>query len=174
MPRGWRGNPSRWRERAPVICLALVGFGIAVYLALYQMGVVADVWEPFFGDGSREVLHSKLSRSLPVPDAALGAFGYLLDVVTGSLGGRRRWRTHPLLVLVFGLLVCAFALVSLGLVFAQAFVVGQWCTLCLCSAALSLVIPFLAASEVRASWRLVRRERGWSLRTLKRSVGKES
>lgn len=159
VPIGWRSNPSRWRERAPVICLAIAGLCIATYLALYQLGVVSDAWEPFFGSGSREVLNSKISRSLPLPDASLGVFGYLLDVVTGSLGGQRRWRTRPLLVLIFGLIVCALALVSLGLILVQAFVVGRWCTLCLCSAGLSLVIPFFAASEVRASWRLVWRER---------------
>jgi hypothetical protein len=35
------------------------------------------VWEPFFGDGSRTVLTSGISRLLPVPDAALGAFEHL-------------------------------------------------------------------------------------------------
>ena len=41
-------------------------------LALYQLGYFSEVWEPFFGNGSAEVLHSALSRVLPIPDAALG------------------------------------------------------------------------------------------------------
>ena len=53
------------------------------------------VFEPFFGDGSRTVLSSRLSYLLPVPDATLGAASYLLDAVTGAIGGRRRWRAMP-------------------------------------------------------------------------------
>lgn len=155
VPPGWNENPSRWAARVPVLCLAFAGFGIAVYLALYQWNVVSKVWEPLFGAGSSEVLHSRLSRSLPIPDAALGVFGYLLDLVTGSLGGKRRWRAHPNLVLAFGLMVCAMGLGSLLLVLLQAFVIRRWCTLCLCSAAVSLALPFLAANEVRASWGIV-------------------
>jgi hypothetical protein len=36
---------------------------------------IGDVWEPFFGNGSRLILTSGVSRILPVPDAALGALG---------------------------------------------------------------------------------------------------
>src|SRR5919205_1457619 len=92
VPPGWSYNPSAWSDRLPIIGLALLGFGIALYLALYQLGVFAGVWEPFFGDGSRRILHSSVSRLLPIPDAALGAMGYLLDAVTGAIGGRDRWR----------------------------------------------------------------------------------
>jgi len=94
-PPGWSYNPSAWWERLPIVGLAFVGAGIATYLALYQWGILASVWEPFFGEGSRSILHSRISRLLQVPDAALGAFGYLLDAVTGGVGGRARWRTMP-------------------------------------------------------------------------------
>lgn len=156
VPCGWSGNPSRWSARVPVLCMALVGFAIATYLALYQWNVLTKVWEPFFGEGSREVLHSNFSRALPIPDAALGAIGYLVDFVAGLLGGKRRWRTRPYLVLSFGVIVFVMATVSLFLILAQAFVIGSWCTLCLCSAAVSLMIPFLAVKEVEASWKYVR------------------
>ena len=92
IPPGWEYNPSAWSERWPIIVLAGVGFAIAMYLALYQWGVFATVWEPFFGDGSERILHSSVSRLLPVPDAFLGALGYLLDIVTGAIGGPGRWR----------------------------------------------------------------------------------
>jgi hypothetical protein len=59
------------------------------------VGAIDSVWEPFFGDGSRTVLTSRISDLLPVPDAALGAAGYLLDAVTGAIGGRRRWCRWP-------------------------------------------------------------------------------
>ena len=89
-PPGWDYNPSDWSQRLPIVALALAGFGIATYLALYQWGVLARVWEPFFGDGSRVILNSSVSHLLPVPDAALGAIGYLLDAATGVIGGRQR------------------------------------------------------------------------------------
>lgn len=51
-PPGWSYDPSSWSERLPLIGLALVGFGIAGYLALVQLGVFGRAWEPFFGAGS--------------------------------------------------------------------------------------------------------------------------
>ena len=69
-PPGWGHNPSRWSHRLPVLLLALAGCGIATYLALYQVHVVAHVWEPFFGDGSRVILReSSIARLLPVLEA---------------------------------------------------------------------------------------------------------
>src|SRR4051794_28170746 len=90
-PPGWRHNPSSWAQRLPLVGVAMVGFGIALYLALYQWRVIGDVWEPFFGNGSRIILNSSVSQLLPIPDAALGALGYLADAVAGVIGGRRRW-----------------------------------------------------------------------------------
>ena len=98
-PPGWNYNPSSWHQRLPLIALAVLGFGIASYLALYQWRVIEDVWEPFFGNGSKVILNSFISRILPVPDAALGALGYLADAISGIIGGRRRWRTMPWMVL---------------------------------------------------------------------------
>src|SRR5918998_3800143 len=95
VPPGWDYNPSSWPQRLPLVGVALVGFGIAIYLALYQWGIVPTVWEPFFGRGSEVVLHSFVSRVLPVPDGALGAFGYLLDAVTGVIGGGGRGGGQP-------------------------------------------------------------------------------
>jgi hypothetical protein len=68
------------------VVLALVGCAVATVLTLFQVGVLDDVWEPFFGDGSRRVLTSALSRALPVPDAALGAVAYLAEAVLTALG----------------------------------------------------------------------------------------
>ncbi|MDQ4133113.1 MAG: hypothetical protein M3179_07900 [Actinomycetota bacterium] len=59
------------------------------------MGRYRRVSEPFFGDGSRVVLDSSVSHFLRVPDAALGAGGYLLDALTGAIGGVGRWRRRP-------------------------------------------------------------------------------
>jgi hypothetical protein len=50
VPPGWRANPSAWAERLPIAGAALVGFAIAAYLTLFQLGVLDRVWEPLFGD----------------------------------------------------------------------------------------------------------------------------
>ena len=164
-PPGWTYNPSSWAERLWIAAVAGGGLLISGYLALYQLEVIEEVWEPFFGPGSEHVLNSFLSRVLPVPDAALGAAAYLLDVVTGLIGGRTRWRTMPWMVVLFGLAVGPLGLVSVLLVIAQPVVLNAWCTLCLTSAFISLVIIGPAMDEVLASLQYLRRsyERGESL-----------
>jgi uncharacterized membrane protein len=109
--------------------------------------------EPFFGDGSSRVLNSQLFRALPVPDAALGAIAYLAEAVLTALGRPGR----PRVVLAAGAVAVGLALAALGLVGAQIFLLGAFCTLCLVSAALSLTIAGLVAPEVRDAVKRVRR-----------------
>lgn len=158
IPPGWEYNPATWSQRLPIIILALVGFAIATYLALFQLDIIATVWEPFFGDGSRVILTSRISHVLPVPDAALGAFGYLLDAVTGAIGGRGRWRTMPWIVVLFGFAVGPLGAVSIMLVVFQPVLLDSWCTLCLASAVISIVMIGPAMDEFLASVQYLRRE----------------
>ena len=53
IPPGWDYNPATWPQRLPIIALAMIGFLIATYLALYQWRIVSWVWDPFFPEGSR-------------------------------------------------------------------------------------------------------------------------
>ena len=115
------------------------------------------MWEPFFGDGSRVILNSPLSHILPIPDAAIGAMGYLVDAITGAIGGRRRWRTMPWMVVLFGLAVGPLGAVSILLVILQPVAFGTWCTLCLASAALSILLIGPSMDEVLASVQGLRR-----------------
>jgi uncharacterized membrane protein len=159
IPPGWEANPSAWNERIPIVVLALVGFAIATYLSLFQLDVVGTVWEPFFGDDSRVILTSEVSNVLPVPDAALGAAGYLVDAVTGAIGGTARWRTMPWIVVIFGLAVGPLGIVSIALVVIQPVVYGSFCTLCLSSAVVSLAMIGPAMDEFLASLQYLRRAR---------------
>ncbi|MGH7277105.1 MAG: vitamin K epoxide reductase family protein [Candidatus Rokuibacteriota bacterium] len=158
IPPGWSQNPSAWSQRLPIVALALAGVGIAAYLALFQVGVVDGVFEPFFDDGSRRILTSSVSRILPIPDAALGALGYLADAVTGVIGGRARWRTMPWIVVVFGIAVGPLGAVSVLLVILQPVLLGAWCTLCLASAVISVAMIGPAADELLASLQFLRSE----------------
>jgi hypothetical protein len=160
-PPGWSYNPASWPQRLPIIGAAAVGFLIAGYLALYQARVFPTVWEPVFGNGSEVVLNSWVAkgteRTLGVSDAALGAFGYFADVLTGLIGSSRRWRTMPWLVVLFGLFVGPLGAVSILLVILQPFV-GGWCLLCLVTAFISVVMIGPAMDEVLASLQHLRRE----------------
>ncbi len=157
VPPARDANPSSWAHRLPVIVLALVGCALATYLTLYQWHVTASVWDPIFGAASSEaVLTSVFSRSLPVPDATLGALAYLAEAIVAALGGSGRWRTTPWLVVLFGLVLAGLALTSLALVLTQIFLVHTLCTLCLCSAAISFVNAWLGRDEVFSTVRSLR------------------
>lgn len=168
IPQGWDYNPSTIKQRLPIVILALVGFAIASYLSLFQLDILSDVWEPFFGGDSRKILNSYISHVLPVPDAALGAAGYLLDAVTGVIGGRARWRTMPWMVVVFGVAVGPLGGISVMLVIFQPILFDAWCTLCLATAVISVLMIGPAMDEVLASLQYLKRarERGESVWTV--------
>ena len=149
-PPGWSYNPSDWMQRGPIIAMAFVGFFLSRYLAAYQLGHIAYPWDPFFGDGTRRVLDSDISKAWPISDAGLGATSYMLEALSGFMGGRNRWRTMPWMVVMFGVLVVPLGIVSLVLVMLQPIAVGAWCALCLVTAAAMLIMVAPAVDEVVA------------------------
>jgi hypothetical protein len=157
----WDYNPSAWSQRIPICALAAVGFLISAWMALYQWRLVDSVWDPLFGPQTQQVLDSDVShrmmRWFGMPDAALGAIAYLGDVVFGLAGSTRRWQYRPWLVILFGIDVIPLGGVSALLVIVQATVLGQWCFLCLVTAAISLVLVYWAYDEVWSSVLYLRR-----------------
>lgn len=151
VPPGWSYNPSDWIQRGPIIAMAFLGFLFSRYLAAYQVGHIPYPWDPFFDDGTRRVLDSDVSKAWPVSDAGLGAVSYMLEALSGFMGGRNRWRTMPWMVGLFGVLVVPVGVISLVLVILQPLVVGAWCTLCLVTAAAMLVMIAPAVDEVIAT-----------------------
>jgi vitamin K epoxide reductase family protein len=75
---------------------------------------------------------------------------YLLEALSGFMGGRNRWRTMPWMVMMFGVLVVPLGIVSIVLVILQPVAVGAWCTLCLVTAAAMLIMIAPAVDEVVA------------------------
>jgi hypothetical protein len=148
----WRYNPSAWGQRIPICLLASVGFLIAAYMGLYQWRLISDVWDPIFGEQTRRVLDSGVSeqmrRWLRLPDAVVGALAYLGDAIFGLAGSTRRWQFRPWLVILFGIDVIPLGIVSAVLVVLQGTIVGNWCFLCLVTAAISLILVALAYDEV--------------------------
>lgn len=151
---GWRRNPSAWSERRWPLALAVIGLLAALYTGLSQVGVIHAMWDPFFGSASSyAVTHSFISRLLPIPDGLLGVVGYACDLIFGAIGGEQRWRRMPWAPLIFGVVITALFLVGLTLTILQATVIGHWCTICLLSATVSLLVFALGISEPIASLR---------------------
>lgn len=150
VPPGWTYNPSSWHQRAPVIALGFVGWFISRCLAAVQLGYIPDALEPFFGDGTLRVLHSDVSRMMPISDAGLGAAAYTFEALMGFMGNPKRWRTMPWMVTFFGILVIPLGITHIVLVTLQPVAVGAWCTLCLAAAATMLLMIPLTVDEVVA------------------------
>jgi len=150
IPPGWTYNPSSWIRRWLGIALALLGFFISRYLAAHQLGYIQHAWDPFFGDGSDKVTGSALSRSFPISDAGFGSVAYMMEVLTGFMGDRARWRTAPFIAVMFALLVLPLGVTSIVLVIMQPIVVGAWCGLCLISAVGLIMSVPLAVHEAIA------------------------
>lgn len=150
VPLGWSYNPSTWPQRAPVLALALLSFFLARYMAAFQLGHIPWAWDPVFGNGTVLVLTSTVSKAFPISDAGLGAFTYLVELLSGFMGDPRRWRTMPWMVALFGLMVVPLGVVSVVLIMLQPVVVGAWCTACLLSALFMLIMIALSLDEVIA------------------------
>lgn len=162
--RPWRSkNPSDWSQRIPICVLAGVATVLSVHLALYQWRLIDQPWEPFFGNQSKQVLDSKPSEwmrgLIHLPDAALGAVAYLGDLLFGLAGSTRRWFCRPWLVLLFGFDVIPLGIVSIILVILQGTTVGAWCTVCLATAVISLILIVMAVDEVWSSLLFLREVR---------------
>jgi uncharacterized membrane protein len=142
-PPGWDENPTAWPKRRRIAVLAFAGLCVSTYLTLYQLDVISTVWDPFFAHGSVAVL----GWTHPFPDAALGVLAYAAELALSFIGGPDRWRTLPWTVIAFGAVILAGAMTSVALVIIQPVAVGDWCSLCLSSTALSLVIFWLGVGE---------------------------
>ncbi len=158
IPPGWHHNPTSLRRRALLAVLAACGLCIALYLTLFQFDAWTTVWDPWFD--SRTVL----DLTSPVPDALAGVLAYGAELLLLALGGRDRWRTLPWVCLALGAVLSGGAVVSIALIVIQPTVAGAWCTLCLVSAAISLILFVFGIGEARAAWQAIRRSvaRGWS------------
>ena len=164
-PPGWSYNPSSWPQRAPIIALALLGFFLSRQMTAFQLEHITFFRDPFFGSGTEQVLTSDVSRAFPIPDAGLGAVAYMIEVLMGFMGDKRRWRTMPWMVTFFGILVVPLGVVSITLIILQPIAVGAWCTPCLFAAVAMLAMVALTLDEVVAmiEYLVLARREGQSL-----------
>lgn len=155
IPPGWSYTPSSWHQRAPIAALALFGWLIARYMAAYQLGHISSVYDPLFGDGTRQVLESDVSKMWPISDAGLGAFSYTIEILMAFMGGPNRWRTMPWMAVFFFILVVPLGITSVVLIMLQPVAVGAWCGPCLLTAVLMLAMVPLAVDEVVATFQFL-------------------
>lgn len=164
-PPGWSYSPSGMTNRFPIVALAFVGLFLSRYMAAFQLGHIENVWDPFFGEGTAHIITSYISEAWPVADAGLGATVYVLEILTGVIGDKRRWRTMPWMVLFFGILIVPLGAVSIYFIIIQPILLDTWCTLCLIAAAAMLLqIPY-SFDEILATLQFLkdRRKKGKSL-----------
>ena len=160
IPPGWDYSPSSWMQRIPIIFLAFIGLYVSRYLAAYQLGHIENAWDPYFGNGTETIITSDVSKAWPVPDAGLGAVTYVLEILTGIIGGRDRWRTMPWLVILFGVMIVPLGAVSIFFIIIQPILIGTWCTLCLIAAAAMLMqIPYSVDELIATGQFLAERRR---------------
>ncbi len=157
IPPGWTYSPSTAAQRLPIVIMGVIGLLISRHLTAYQLGHIANVWEPFFAgsaadprNGTAEIITSSVSKAWPIPDAGLGAVSYMIEILMAVMGTRDRWRTMPWMVTFFGILVIPLGVISIYFVIIQPIVIGTWSTPALIAAlAMLIMIPF-ALDEVIA------------------------
>lgn len=143
IPPGWTYCPSTWLQRMPIAAMGVIGFLISRYLTAYQLGHIDQTWDPFFNPGTMAVITSDMSKAWPVPDAGLGGIAYMIEILMAVMGDKRRWRTMPWMVLMFGILVVPLGGVSIFFIIIQPILIGTWCALCLVAAlAMVIMIPY--------------------------------
>lgn len=157
LPGGWSYNPSAWSQRIPIIALGFIGMCIASYLTSFQFGWVDRIWDPVFGsESTAKVLESPVSKLFPVSDALLGAIGYLGDWVFGAVGGTKRYKTMPWVVMIFGIFIVPFGGTSIALALIMPSIVGTWCFLCLVNTIIAIILIPMSWDEVWLSIRAMR------------------
>jgi hypothetical protein len=129
-----------------LVLVAVAGSCVSGYLAAFELGWVSSVWDPIFGSGSERVLSSGIATLLPVPDALLGAAAYVVDAALASLLAVGVARAQ----LVSGALAVISvvgAVIGIALAISQPLLVGTFCTLCLVSTLISIVLAAGAVAE---------------------------
>ena len=121
--------------------LSLLGLADALYLTIEH--VTGQSVQCTIISGCSEVLSSSYAVVAGIPLAGIGAAAYFTVFSLATLAAFRYQFAKPLLML----LVAAMFLVSLWLVYLQAFVIREFCQYCLLSAVITsalLVVVIIA------------------------------
>lgn len=123
-----------------IIAAAVAGFLIARYIYLHKRRPERQPLVCPLNFDCDPVIHSQYSRFLGLATEVLGMLYYgLVAIVYGAVVFQSALIT-PLIIWLIAKLTIVASLFSLYLIFIQAFKLRQWCSWCLISAALSLII----------------------------------
>jgi uncharacterized membrane protein len=114
--------------------VSLIGLGDAIYLTVQDL--TGQHLRCTVISGCSEVLGSSYAHIGPVPLAAMGAFAYFSVFSLSILAAFGYRLARPLLAALVGLMF----LMTLWLLYLQAFVIHHFCQYCLLSAAVTTVL----------------------------------
>jgi uncharacterized membrane protein len=123
--------------------LALVGLGDAIYLTVQH--ITGESLRCTIISGCSEVLSSHYAQVGPVPLAALGAAAYFTVFSLATLAAFGYRFALPFLKIV----VAFMFLMTLWLLYLQAFVIRHFCQYCLLSAAVTTALVVVVAIAAR-------------------------
>ena len=151
MRRSEDAAPPGWA----VLLLALVGLGIAAYLAFVEVGGSEAVCGPV-GD-CNTVQQSEYARLFGViPIGLLGVVGYAVTLLTWGVTRLGRGRLADVAAVLLFAGVVSGVLLSAYLTFLEPFVIGASCAWCLGSAVIITVLLWLTARPAVAAWSRIR------------------
>lgn len=135
-PQNGSPNKIAWAYLIAAL-VSLVGLGDAIYLTIQDL--TGETLRCTIISGCSEVLGSKYAHIGSMPLASLGALAYFAFFSLGILAAFGYSFARPLLLV----LVSIMFVMSLWLLYLQAFVIHHFCQYCLLSAAVSIVLAAL-------------------------------
>lgn len=130
--------------------LALIGFFVAAYLALYKSGVIGTI--ACGAGGCDTVQASRWAMFLGLPVAVWGVGYYALVFALSFMSTVERWAEHRGVTLGLVLVTGWGVVFSTWLTYLELFVIHAICRWCVVSAVIALALFALALWE----WRSVR------------------
>src|SRR3954467_4865715 len=129
-------NKTAWPYFIAAI-VSLIGLGDAIYLTIEDL--TGETLRCTLISGCSEVLGSKYAHMGPMPLATLGAVAYFVFFSLAVLAAFGYGFARPLLLI----LVSIMFVMTLWLIYLQAFVIHHFCQYCLLSAAVPTVLTGL-------------------------------
>jgi uncharacterized membrane protein len=136
-------------RRMATAAVALVGFFVAAYLALYKGGFIGTL--ACGAGGCETVQMSRWAIFLGLPVATWGVGYYALVFALAFLATLDRWANSRVLPLTLMLLTGWGVVFSAWLTYLELFVINAICRWCVVSALIALVLFVLAVLDWRAS-----------------------
>ena len=142
------------RHRQAIALLALVGFFIALYLWLHQIGVGGEL--KCGSGGCDTVQTSAWAEQLGIPVAFYGVVGYAAILAVALLGLQPAWLGRRGPIILLAALATGGLLFGGWLTYLELFVIHAICRWCVASAAIITAIWIVSLAGLKRAWGLGR------------------